>query len=155
MIISLPSQLAYLSAQVSKNYQGDTQEIADIIVAELNRAGKQVTAVPVDGSSVTGVVLKEAGNAVTSINMKTTEVAAKELTVSLFLAEGETSYRYFVLINGKYNEMTVTSSGVTIESEQLAQVPSGDENNDVVYTISLTQTGLDGLVKIKMTYKNA
>ena len=143
------ANIAYLNYTAGQNYENNEKKLDQVIEEELDSSGYPVTKITVDGAKINGVSLKDGNNDISTLNLKTTSTA-KNLTVSLNTTEEEESSRYFVLIDGKYNEMFITDDGVTISNEKLITVPSGK----LAYAISLTEKGLTGLVKVNGTLVN-
>ncbi|HCC04050.1 MAG TPA: hypothetical protein DEP51_04245 [Clostridiales bacterium] len=137
------ANLGYMKYSLEKKIS-NTQKTAEEFVTEaLNESGYIVTTVPIDGTIVTGAILKDGENSITKVNLKHTD-SAKSFTVKLDTIEHENSNKYYVLINGKYQEVLVTDDGATISEEAFRYIPNEEQNNN----ISLTVTGLEGLVKL-------
>lgn len=137
------AKITHMEATIGKEIPNVTRTAEETIINELNDKGYTVTVVPISGTTINGVSLKDGENSITTLKMKTTD-STKTLTVSLNTTDGEDSSRYFVTVNGRYHEMYITNDSVTIEDEALTTLPTDDNHP----TLTLALTGLNGLVKL-------
>ena len=141
--IAAMSYLGYTTKMYDEKEKSNmTKTVEEEIKEDIEKAGYIVTTVPVDGTKITGVSLKDGENIITNLKLKNTD-SAKNLTIVVDKQDGQISNRYFVLILGKYYEMVVNNNEVIIDSEGMVEPPIQEKN-----TVSIAETGLTGIIEL-------
>ena len=146
------ADLAYQSAIIKQR----TGESVDDFLAEIARkmtlAGYEIEDEPANPSTVTGVSLVELDEnnsevsitTGTTLSMNTGNSNARRLKVKELTAGGGQEKNYYVKKDGLYHQITLSSNKVVVAENGVATLGDDDTEN----VITLTVTGLTGLVKV-------
>ena len=146
------AELAYQSVMIKQRTGESIDDMLEEISDEMSLAGYETESKAVNPSTVTGVSLVELDEnnseasitTGTTLNMNTGASNAKRLKVKELTSNGGQGYNYYVKKDGLYHQITFESGKVVVLKNGVATLEDGDTEN----VITLTVTGLSGLVKI-------
>ena len=152
------ADLAYQSAMIKQRTGENVDDFLAEIAREMTLAGYEMEDESANPSTVTGVSLVELDEnnsevsitTGTTLSMNTGNSNARRLKVKELTAGGGQEKNYYVKKDGLYHQITISSNKVVVAENGVATL--GDDSAENV--ITLTVTGLTGLVKVGDTVLN-
>ena len=102
------------------------------IADELRKQGYEVQNVTTSNATVTGILIKDAdGKSIDGVSIA--PGATTKIRVELDV-EGAGAIKTYVKINGKYYEINITGTNVSLSTEEYAEIPNGSQENKIKLT---------------------
>ena len=110
----------------------DDTTVKTAIAEELRKQGYEVQNVTTSNATVRGILIKDAdGKSIDEVNIN--PGATTKIRVELDV-EGAGAIKTYVKINGKYYEINITGTNVSLSTEEYAKVPSESQENQIKLT---------------------
>ena len=107
----------------------DDTTVKTAIAEELRKQGYEVQNVTTSNATVKGILIKDAdGKSIDGVNIG--PGATTKIRVELDV-EGAGAIKTYVKINGKYYEINITGTNVSLSTEEYAEIPSGSQENQI------------------------
>ena len=107
----------------------DDTTVKTAIAEELRKQGYEVQNVTTSNATVKGILIKDAdGKSIDGVNIS--PGATTKIRVELDV-EGAGAIKTYVKINGKYYEINITGTNVSLSTEEYAEIPSGSQENQI------------------------
>ena len=103
-----------------------------VIADELRKQGYEVQNVTTSNATVKGILIKDAdGKSIDGVSIA--PGATTKIRVELDV-EGAGAIKTYVKINGKYYEINITGTNVSLSTEEYAEIPNGSQENQIKLT---------------------
>lgn len=110
----------------------DDTTVKTAIAEELRKQGYEVQNVTTSNATVKGILIKDAdGKSIDGVNIG--PGATTKIRVELDV-EGAGAIKTYVKINGKYYEINITGTNVSLSTEEYAEIPNGSQENQIKLT---------------------
>ena len=110
----------------------DDTTVKTAIAEELRRQGYEVQNVTTSNATVKGILIKDAdGKSIDGVNIG--PGATTKIRVELDV-EGAGDIKTYVKINGKYYEINITGTNVSLSTDEYAEIPNGSQENQIKLT---------------------
>ena len=110
----------------------DDTTVKTAIAEELRKQGYEVQNVTTSNATVKGILIKDAdGKSIDGVNIN--PGATTKIRVELDV-EGAGAIKTYVKINGKYYEINITGTNVSLSTEEYAEIPSESQENQIKLT---------------------
>ena len=110
----------------------DDTTVKTAIAEELRKQGYEVQNVTTSNATVKGILIKDAdGKSIDRVNIG--PGATTKIRVELDV-EGAGAIKTYVKINGKYYEINITGTNVSLSTEEYAEIPNGSQENQIKLT---------------------
>ena len=110
----------------------DDTTVKTAIAEELRKQGYEVQNVTTSNATVKGIIIKDAdGKSIDGVNIG--PGATTKIRVELDV-EGAGAIKTYVKINGKYYEINITGTNVSLSTEEYAEIPNGSQENQIKLT---------------------
>ena len=110
----------------------DDTTVKTAIAEELRKQGYEVQNVTTSNATVKGILIRDAdGKSIDGVNIG--PGATTKIRVELDV-EGTGAIKTYVKINGKYYEINITGTNVSLSTEEYAEIPNGSQENQIKLT---------------------